>query len=208
MYRGQERQAFACIIHPGYDVSMHLSIVSFLDQTATQSVRELQQALSVVTGSKASLTAWQPHITLGDGVDVSDAELDDFKHELQQVSQSAHAFELILSGFSSLDARPIGAGEVSTPYVIFIDVVLTADLCSIVAMIDDVIRDRLVWYRMPRPYLPHVTLAFRDLSEAGYQKGLAYLRNKHVQLTAVIDHIALVQKLPHVDTEIARIPLR
>lgn len=60
---------------------------------------------------------------------------------------------------------------------------------------------------MPNPYLPHVTLAFRDLNQDGYRSGLAFLEGKEVELKSSIDHVALVQKLSASDREIARVQL-
>ena len=54
---------------------------------------------------------------------------------------------------------------------------------------------------MPRPYLPHVTLAFRDLSREGFEAGSAYLADKTIHLSSTIDHIALVEKLATTDAE-------
>lgn len=186
---------------------MQLSIVSYLDQAATSQVRELQRTMSEITGSRASLDSWSPHVTLGDGVEATDLELNDLIAEIQQAARTTPSFTINLSGFSSLNSRPIGVGEVSTPYAIFIDVVVSQELLDLVAKIDEISTARSIWYHMPRPYLPHVTLAFRDLSEEGYRSGLDYLSDKDTRFSSTIDHIALVQKLPDADTEYARIQL-
>lgn len=186
---------------------MQLSIVSYLDQATTIQVRELQRTMSEITGSQAPLNSWSPHVTLGDGVEVSESELSNLINEIRQVAQTTPTFTISVSGFSSLDSRPIGIGEVSTPYVIFIDVVVGRELLNLVNKVDKVTITRSVWYHMPRPYLPHITLAFRDLSETGYKNGLNYLKGKNIQFTSLIDHIALVQKLPNSDTEYMRVQL-
>ncbi len=186
---------------------MQVSIVSYLDQAATSQVRELQKTMSEITGSQASLDSWLPHVTLGDGVDVTDLELNEFIAEIQEVANATPSFTINVSGFSSLDSRPIGVGEISTSYAIFIDIVVCRELFDLVAKIDEVTTAGSIWYHMPRPYLPHITIAFRDLSETGYRSGLDYLSDKKIQLSSRIDHIALVQKLPDTDTEYARIQL-
>lgn len=186
---------------------MQLSIVSYLDQVTTSRVRELQKTMSEITGSRASLDSWSPHVTLGDGVDVTDLELNDLIDEIQDAANTTSSFTIDVSGFSSLDSRPIGVGEISTPYAIFIDVVVGRELLDLVAKIDEVTTARSIWYHMPRPYLPHITLAFRDLSETGYKNGLEYLSDKNIQFSSTINHIALVQKLPDTNTEYIRIQL-
>lgn len=184
---------------------MKLSIVSYLDPDTTRQVRELQKTLSDLTGSIAALTSWSPHITLGDGVEVDDT--DTLVAELTQIANSTNSFDLKVSGFSSIDSRPIGRGEISTPYVIYIDVVPNQALLDLVQKIGRVTNEYETWYLMHRPYLPHVTLAFRDLTKDGYEKGLEYLKDKDVELVSKIDHIALVEKLDEVDREYKRILL-
>lgn len=186
---------------------MQVSIVSYLDQAVTTQVRELQKTMSEITGSQASLNSWLPHVTLGDGVDVTNVELNDLIGEIQEIAKVTPTFTVSVSGFSSLDSRPIGVGEISTPYAIFIDVVVSQELLDLVAKIDEVTTARSIWYHMPRPYHPHITLAFRDLSEAGYRRCLDYLSDKSIQFSSLIDHIALVQKLSDTDTEYTRIQL-
>jgi 2'-5' RNA ligase len=186
---------------------MQLSIVSYLDSAAIDNVRQLQQTLSEITGSRVALDSWQPHITLGDGIDIPHSALADFVDDMKRALQSTAIFNVTISGISSLDSRPTGIGEISTPYVIFINVSVNQELTNLVARIDTLINGRSIWYHMPRPYLPHVTLAFRDLSEAGYRSGLDYLQGKTVRLTSKIDHIALVERRRDTDAELTRIKL-
>jgi 2'-5' RNA ligase len=187
--------------------NVQLSIVSYLDDAATEQIRQFQQAMSDVTGSTASLDSWLPHITLGNGIDATQLELEDVIDEITQASRSVASFSMDISGFGSLDSRPIGVGEASTPYVIFANVVVSQELLELTSRIDEVTSGRSLWYRMSRPYLPHVTLAFRDLTEAGYRNGLDYLSDKNIQLSSTIDHIALVQHFSDSDSELMRIPL-
>ena len=60
---------------------------------------------------------------------------------------------------------------------------------------------------MRRPYQPHVTLAFRDLTQAGYKSGLEYLKDKDMTINTRIDHIALVEKRSNADIERFRVHL-
>ena len=186
---------------------MQFSIVSYLDPQATAQVRGLQRTISEVTGSHASLSSWEPHVTIGDGVAVDDTERTRLVGETQQLADETSAFELHMSGFSSLDNRPIGIGEVSTPYVLFVDVQVNPQLLDIVDRMQVITDKYTAWYHMPQPYLPHVTLAFRDLTREGFERGLDYLSDKDIRITSVIDHIALVEKLETKDVEYTRIPL-
>jgi 2'-5' RNA ligase len=61
-----------------------------------------------------------------------------------------------------------------------------------------------LWWNMPQPYTPHVTLAFRDLTEEGYDKGRAYLQKEGFRDVITVSHIALVENLPDKDSEYRR----
>ena len=184
---------------------MKLSIVSYLDESATRTVRKLQCELSDLTGSKAALLSWEPHVTVGDGLDIAAEQLDTLRHELAQAIANQPIFTLHTSRFGTFETRPLGRSETSTPYVIYLDVQLSEPLDALVQRIQTVTERYDRWYTMVRPYTPHITLAFRDLDAAGFHKGLAYLQDKSGKLTSKIDHIALVEKLENKDTEFQRL---
>lgn len=186
---------------------MQLSIVSYLDAESTERVRILQRQLAKVTGSRASLSSWSPHITVGDGVVVDEVQFESLLTDMAEIASKNHVFDVVASDFGSLDSRPIGVGEKSTPYVIYVDVAVSQDLTELVSMIREVTSNYSKWYQMPDPYLPHITLAFRDLDKEGYERGLDYLMAKTMTITSKINHIALVQKLEAADKEVARINL-
>ena len=164
--------------------------------------------MSETTGSYACLSSWEPHVTLGDGVEVDEHGYKGLVEDIEQVAHLHPVFELEISGFSSLDNRPLGVGEASTPYAIFIDVHANNLLQALVAGLQKITSEHPIWYHMPQPYLPHVTLAFRDLSREGFDRGIAYLSDKDIRITSVIDHISLVEKLETKDIERKRILLK
>lgn len=182
-----------------------LSIVSYLDKAATTTVRKLQTELAEITGSKAALLSWEPHVTVADGVEIEAKQLDTLRHELLQVTSTQPVFSLHMSRFGTFETRPLGRSETSTPYVIYLDVVLSEALQELVRRLYGVTDHYDKWYTMVKPYTPHVTLAFRDLDAEGFQKGLAYLKDKSAKLTSTIDHIALVEKREDKDVEFQRL---
>ncbi|NCD00467.1 MAG: hypothetical protein EOL95_12320 [Bacteroidia bacterium] len=181
---------------------MKLSIVSYLDPESSHKVRELQQKLSDITGSRVSLSSWEPHVTIGDGVEVDYGDLKSLKYKIDSLSIKTDPFELNLQGIGSLDNWKGGSDE--TPYVIYLNVVLTEELMKFVNEIESICNKYNKWYFMPRPYMPHCTLAFRDLTKVGYENGLKYLQKVDPKLKAKIDHIALVEKLTDFDSELIR----
>ena len=110
-----------------------------------------------------------------------------------------------MKGFGGRTDRTVGDGEITTPFVLWIDVLQNSELLELVERIKESITSKTeLWYRMPQPYMPHVTVAFRDLSEDGYLKGSEFLKDKNIQEIITVDHIALVEHLPEKDIETVR----
>ncbi|HEY4964461.1 MAG TPA: 2'-5' RNA ligase family protein [Candidatus Saccharimonadales bacterium] len=184
---------------------MKYSIVSYLDEVTTSSVRELQQTIADLTGSKASLLAWEPHVSVGDGISIADhTELEQFAYLLNNLASTTEQFKVKVTGFGGRKDRTIGDGEYSTPYVLWVNVEANEEVVYLVAKVAKITASYQKWYHMPAPYIPHVTIAFRDLDEKGYEKGLAYLKNKVFDGISTINHIALVRMLANKDKEYKR----
>lgn len=184
---------------------MKLSVVSYLDETATKQVRVIQQELSKLTGSTASLNSWFPHITIGDGVEVSSAGLPYAASSLAELCSATPCFTLGIRGYGGLTDRRGGTGEVSTPFALYLNIEPNDLLTTLVRDIQSqVTASHSLWWQMRQPYQPHITVAFRDLDERGYELGTAYLQKSKVELSSTIDHVALVEKLETVDTEYKR----
>lgn len=181
--------------------------MSYLDPSATRSVRSIQKELSDLTGSLASLTTWEPHVTIGDGVEVEPENLDKFLETIRNISSDTNSFQLELRDIGTMDDWVGGEGETFTPYVIYLDVKINDNLMNIVSKLNGATNKEKKWYLMPRPFRPHCTLAFRDLTEEGYEKGIKYLNKLDLSISTLIDHIALVEMLPEHDRELIRFDL-
>lgn len=167
-------------------------------------VRKIQAELSDVTGSMASLESWEPHVTIGDGVELKEGELEKFLHEIESLATRTTSFRLELRDIATMDNWVGGDGEKFTPYVIYLDVKLNEEFINVVKQVSNISTDLHKWYLMPKPYLPHCTLAFRDLTEDGLRRGVEYLKQQSPALTTSINHIALVEMLPERDRELVR----
>lgn len=181
------------------------SIVCYLAGEKLDRVRNLQEEVSKLTGSRASLDSWIPHVTVGDGIWVSEPELKILEKELFELTNQQEKFLVNIGGFGGLTNRKGGEGEVTTPYVLWIDVDVNENLKKLVDNIYSQVSSKYkLWYSMPKPYTPHVTVAFRDLSKEGYYKGLQFLEDKKFSDEIEVSHIALVEKLPDKDVEYKR----
>ena len=186
---------------------MKLSIVSYLDPDSTKYVRDLQQGLSKVSGSNASLNSWEPHITVGDGIEINDSELEQVKAGLVNLAHGIKPFSINLQGVGSRDDRIGGKDEVTTPYVVYLNAIVNDELQTLVDQVKKRTGAFSKWYVMPRPYLAHVTLAFRDLTKDGFDSGLRSLSGKRPSTMSKVGHLSLVEKLPDVDRELLRFDL-
>ena len=110
-----------------------------------------------------------------------------------------------MTDFGGKTDRVGGKGEVTTPYVLWVDVEITTNLESLVEKVKEKITSKYdLWYQMPQPYTPHVTIAFRDLTKEGYKKGKKYLEEISFKKFVQVSNIALVEKLPESDIEYKR----
>ena len=181
------------------------SVVTYLEDEVKAAVKKLQTDLFAMTGSRQCLDSWEPHVTVGDGIEVSEDVLEEVEECIDDLVLKQKIFTISLSGFGGKTDRVGGEGEVTTPYVLWVDVVVNEDLAALVRKVRDDVTSKVdLWYQMPQPYTPHVTVAFRDLSESGYQKGLEYLSEQSFSGVVEMSHIALVEKLPDSDKEYKR----
>lgn len=180
------------------------SIVYYLENEIKDKVRNLQQDISDLTGAKASLVEWEPHITVGDAPEVSEEELQKLETELEYFSKNYNPYPVTLDGYGGFAGRIGGIGEKTTPCVLWIDVIPNEALVNMVANLKNVTNQYSKWWRMSIPYNPHATLAFRDLDQKGYEKGNDFLQGKSFVEKVIINHIALVEHLHDKDLEYKR----
>jgi 2'-5' RNA ligase len=173
-----------------YTNLMKLSIVSYLDPTSSAQVRAIQRELSRVTGSKASLESWEPHITIGDGIDIADQDLPAVQAAFQEMASRMAPFSLELGDIATITNRKGGIDEVTTPYVIYINVNMNHVLLDLVAKTAKITAETAKWY----------------LTKKDFAVGRAHLVHTAPAGTVTINHVALVKKLPSLDRELVRFP--
>jgi len=183
---------------------MRFSVVCYLDSDSSNAVRSIQEKLGELTGARASLDLWKPHITVGDGIEVDDNDLDTVKSVFKNIAENTNPFFVSMNDILKIDFREGGVGETTTPYGLYLDVVRNDDLLKLVEKVSKVSERLNKWYFMPSPYHPHCALAFKDLDEAGFVKGARYLDDQALNIQARIDHVALVEMLPDKTREFYR----
>ena len=170
------------------------SIVTYLAGEDFKKVREVQKDISVITGSKKCLVDWLPHITVGDGIIVSNTNLPEIETKLKEFCDKQKTVKAKIKGYGGVDNWKGAVKDKITPYVIWLDVEVSTDLFALYNDLKDKITSKEeTWLPRTINYIPHVTIAFADLTEEGYKKGLEYLSSKLFETEFSISHIALVE---------------
>lgn len=170
------------------------SLVSYLSGEEYKKVRGLQKQLSEITGSQKSLIDWLPHITLSDSIVVWNDDLPELETALQDFSHSQKALSLQVKGFGGTENWKGAVENKITSYVLWLEVKADDDIPGLFHRMREVVTSQYdTWLPQVKSYTPHITLAFADLSEEGYRRGMAHLANEKFETTCNISHVALVE---------------
>lgn len=168
------------------------SIVIYLNPALTKKIRKLQKNVSKVTGSQAGFKLWMPHFTIGSAVKVSEKELKGLYADIKTATSCFKPFNTSIKNYDFMDDWTGGVLSGHTPYVIYLKVILNKKLSRLAKIIKEKVTDkRIIWYKQPWPYKPHITLAYKDLSKKAYIKGMELFKHKKFSGKALIDHISI-----------------
>ncbi len=103
-----------------------------------------------------------PHITLQPPFKWESEQLPDLKTTLGQFAQRQRPVPVHLSGFGAFPPRVIYIHVEKTPELLTIQQSLMGDLKDQLGLVDPVAQSR--------PFVPHLTVAFRDLSKSNFRQ--------------------------------------
>lgn len=147
-------------------------------------VHELKLEIKERFDSAHSLKA-PPHITLLSPFRLNDSNKDEVEIILKKFGRSFKPFEVQLKNFSTFENR-----------VIFIDVEKKPDLMDIQLQLENMARfnSNLFNYKYEdRPYHPHLTLAFKDLTPENFKRAWDEFRNQTFDATFTANAIYLLK---------------
>ncbi len=182
------------------DQTKRYSIVCYLDGKVLAKVRAIQERLFEITGSRKCLDAWMPHITIGSGIIVSSEKQKEVDEAFQLLTEHQSIFDVSLRGFGGTTDWKGAVEGILTPYVLWINVDVNEKLLKLFNEVsDDITSHYDTFYPRIKEYIPHVTVAYGDLTKEGYEKGKEYLEGLDFDDVIKVSHIALVENLPEED---------
>ncbi|MFP8489555.1 RNA 2',3'-cyclic phosphodiesterase [Gracilimonas sp. Q87] len=159
----------------------------FIALIPPDSLREQIQQIKLEVAEKFqsshSLNA-PPHITLISPFRVSDEHTSRLHSILEVYAQGHRPFKIQLKDFATFPPR-----------VIFIDVKISEALQQFQQNLEKMIRaeDAFGYNYQKRPYHPHITLAFKDLSKENFYKAWDEFKDRNMAKTFLADHIYLLK---------------
>ena len=171
-------------------------LIAYLDSDITAKIRGLQEQLRDLTGSRASLRDWDPHISIGSEALLMPHEVGEYVESLKSATKSIRSPSVSISGFGFMDNWSGANLPGNTPYGVYLKVKVTPELQALANAVESVSRCHRLYYKRPDPYLPHITLAFRDLGQAGFQKALRSYKSKSFEESTRLTSYSLAQLTP------------
>lgn len=166
-------------------MSKQLFFIAILPPLDIQrSVTEIKHHFAEVYNSKAALKS-PPHITLQPPFYWEIARLDDLKSVLVEFTNIKVSFPVILDGFAAFKPRVIYVNVHKTPELIGRQKELMELLESSLRIVDKVSKTR--------PFAPHVTVGFKDLTKANFYKAWEEFKEKEFDAKFTATRLTLLQ---------------
>ena len=133
-------------------------------------VRQIQYDFEARYSSKATLKV-PPHITLIPPFELSSDLLNPLQIELEKFAKTYSPFTINLSGFAAFPPRVIYLDVVPNPVLPNLYIDIAATLVNTLGIIDPY---------ASRPFVPHMTVAFRDLISENFELAWAEFRDRQI----------------------------
>lgn len=166
-------------------------IITYFDRDFENEVRKLQNELFEISGARASLDEWRPHVTVGKALWIEDDELKKFIQQLNDFIQTQPVFEMEFDGFGYMDDWAGAEAFNCDPYVVYVDVVVGDDLRKYVEKLAKIL-DRYKHKYVIHKDNFHMTLAFKDLNQESFKKVKEYLRDKTFKKKVKVNSLSVV----------------
>jgi 2'-5' RNA ligase len=159
----QSKQRFFIALVPPPDIEQHIT--------------EIQQYFAEHYNSRGALNS-PPHITLQPPFHSLAEDVPKLEESLNQFSVNRRPIPVTLSGFAAFAPRVIYVDVVKSPELLEIHSYLMSYMEANLGIVDRVSQSR--------PFVPHMTVAFRDLTKENFQAAWLEFagRELHLEFTA------------------------
>lgn len=158
--------------------------IAFLPpKNVQEEATKIKEYFKEVYKSKAALKS-PPHVTLQPPFEWEIEDLPKLIEELKNFSQSQQPFSMTLNGFSAFKPRVIYIDVVQTSELLLLQKSLMSYLESSLNIVHQVSKNR--------PFSPHLTVAFRDLTKRNFYQAWSEFKDKEFYYNFMIDKITLL----------------
>ncbi len=148
------------------------------------SVNQIKHHFAKVYNSKAALKS-PPHITLEPPFYWEPELLEELKSVLKEFTNEQTSFPIILDGFAAFKPR-----------VIYVDVHKTPELITVQKELMELLESSLqIVHKVSqtRPFAPHMTVGFKDLSKANFYQAWEEFKEKEFGAKFTTTRLTLLQ---------------
>ena len=144
---------------------------------------KIKEYFKEVYDSTAALKS-PPHVTLQPPFEWDMEELSKLIKELNGFSASQAPFSITLNGFAAFKPRVIYINVVKTPELLSIQKSLISHLEFSLNIVHQVSKNR--------PFAPHLTVAFRDLTKKNFYQAWPEFENREIYHHFIINQLTLL----------------
>lgn len=152
-------------------------------QMIQDAVKEIQQYFADHHDSRGAQKS-PPHITLQPPFEWGLAETNRLRASLEEFARSQPSVPVTLSGFGAFVPRVIYVNVLKTPELLNLQQALMASMETTCGIVDRRSQDR--------PFAPHMTVAFRDLSRQQFRAAWPEFQNRPISFEFTATHLTLL----------------
>ncbi len=164
--------------------SEQLFFIALLPPVEIQNeITQIKQYFAQNYNSRHALKS-PPHVTLQPPFKRLIEELNPLENCLTELAKTYVPIPITLSGFGAFPPRVIYVNVLKTPELLQIQSALMTQLEITLNLIDQVSKTR--------PFSPHMTVAFKDLSRQNFQAGWQEFQTKPLQYQFIVPQLTLL----------------
>ncbi len=155
-----------------------ISTVGYLPPPTRKEVRTYQRLISTKFDTNKSL-AWIPHISIADRVLIPRSKFNDTHKELKKICRKISPINIVMG---EVHFWKITESPFENPFIISVDLVVPEELIMLRNYIQNIYKGFKKPSYKPKEYKPHITLAYRDLTEKNFNLAKKFFKENPINL--------------------------